>query len=194
MTSGRINRTHFLPGRSDTGLETMSLYHYSEDPNIARFSPRAPLAHPETEPFVWTIDDFHSPLYYLPRDCPRASLWPLPTTTSADRERFFGSVSGRMVIAIESGWVDRVLSAMLYRYSFDEDPFFPTDNYGAYITRETVEPIQVEPVGNLLRRLLDSDIELRICPSLVPLGRAIIRSTLHFSLIRMRNAIGWEDA
>jgi hypothetical protein len=27
----------------------------------------------------------------------------------------------------------------------------------------------------------------------VPLGRAIIGSTMHFSLIRMRNAQGWND-
>jgi hypothetical protein len=30
-------------------------------------------------------------------------------------------------------------------------------------------------------------------PSLVPLARAISQSTLHFSLIRMRNAEGWAD-
>ena len=27
-------------------------------------------AHPDTEPFVWAIDDWHSPVYFLPRDCP----------------------------------------------------------------------------------------------------------------------------
>ena len=31
----------------------------------------------------------------------------------------------------------------------------------------------------------------RITPSLVPLGRAISETTLHFSLIRIRNARGW---
>jgi len=36
-------------------------------------------------------------------------------------------------------------------------------------------------------------MESRITPSLVPIGRAIIKTTLHFSLIRMRNARGWTD-
>ena len=50
-----------------------------------------------------------------------------------------------------------------------------------------------QPVGDLLAALTDAEVELRITPSLVPLGRAIIQTTLHFSLIRMRNARGWAD-
>ena len=34
-------------------------------------------------------------------------------------------------------------------------------------------------------------VELRICRSLTPLAHAVVASTLHFSLIRMRNAEGW---
>ena len=172
----------------------MLLYHFSEDPDIVEFIPRSPQAHPDTEPFIWTIDQWHAPLYYMPRDCPRVCFWPLPTTTPEDREIFFSSVSGRMVIAIESAWYDRVAKKSLYQYTFDDDSFFPTHDHGVYLSREQVKPKRVDPVGNLVKRLIESDIELRFCPSLAPLGERIIQTSLHFSLIRMRNAAGWQGA
>jgi hypothetical protein len=49
----------------------MKLYHFSEDPHIAVFEPRAPTARPEVEPLVWAIDEWHAPMYYLLRECPR---------------------------------------------------------------------------------------------------------------------------
>ena len=55
----------------------MPLYHFSEDPTIERFVPRAPLARPEVEPLVWAIDEWHQPIYFVPRDCPRVCFWPL---------------------------------------------------------------------------------------------------------------------
>ena len=170
------------------------VYHFSEEPQIREFVPRAPLAHPDAEPFVYAIDEWHSPLYWLPRDCPRVCFWPLPATSPEDRERFFGTASGRMVIAIESGWYERLTTTRLYRYTFDDPSFFPTHDHGVYLSRETVEPRTVEPMGDLLRRLANADVELRLCPSLVPLGEAVVRTSLHFSLIRMRNARGWTGA
>src|SRR5579871_212070 len=101
----------------------MPLYHFSEDPAIERFVPRPPQAHPDTEPLVWAIDEWHSPLYIVPRDCPRACFWPLPTTTPEDYDRFFGSVSGRMVIAIETAWYPRLRTTSLYRYVLPETTF-----------------------------------------------------------------------
>ncbi len=172
----------------------MPVYHFSEDPGIAEFVPRAPLAHPDTEPFIWAIDAWHAPLYYMPRDCPRVCFWPLPTTTPEDRERFFSSVSGRMVIAIEAAWYERLVKTALYRYTFDDASFFPTHDHGVHLSRETARPKRVEHVGNLMERLTASDIELRLCPSLAPLGERIIQTSLHFSLIRMRNAAGWRGA
>ena len=58
--------------------------------------------------------------------------------------------------------------------------------------RATVRPVSVEPVGDLLARQVAAGVELRLCQSLVLLGRAILSSSLHWSLIRMRNAQGWE--
>jgi hypothetical protein len=172
----------------------MPLFHFSEDPTIAHFVPRPPLARPEVEPLVWAIDDWHAPIYYLPRDCPRVTFWPLPTTTPEDRERWFGLVTGKMVIAIEAAWLDLVRETRLYRYTMPAETFEDLHDYGAHVSRTTVVPRSVEPVGDLLTALMSAGVELRIMPSLVPLGRAIMQTTMHFSLIRMRNAQGWDDA
>lgn len=171
----------------------MPLSHFSEDPTITRFVPRPPLAHPEVEPLVWAIDDWHAPIYFVPRDCPRVCFWPLPTTTPDDYERYFATVPGRIVVALESGWLDRLRTTRLYRYRMPEKTFEDIHDYGAHVSREPVVPLGVEPVGDLLAALADADVELRITPSLVPLGRTIIQTTLHFGLIRMRNARGWTD-
>jgi hypothetical protein len=168
----------------------MPLYHFSEEPHIARFVPRSPLAHPEVEPLVWAIDDWHQPIYFFPRDCPRVCFWPVPTTTAADEQRFFSYVSGRMVVAIEAAWFERLQTTQLYRYVMPDATFESLQDYGGHVSRQTVVPQRVEPLGNLAQELFAAGVELRICDSLVPLGKTIITSTLHWSLIRMRNAQG----
>jgi hypothetical protein len=57
-----------------------------------------------------------------------------------------------------------------------------------------VTPLRVEILDDLPGRMVEAGVELRICSSLVPLGKAVIASSLHFSLIRMRNAQGWDNA
>ncbi len=172
----------------------MPLYHFSEDPTIERFMPRSPLARPEVEPLVWAIDDWHAPIYFVPRDCPRVCFWPLPTTTPDDYDRWFATVPGRMVIAIESTWLERLRTTALSRYRMPEETFTDIHDHGVHVSQEPVVPLGVEPVGDLLAALADAGVELRVTPSLVPLGRAIIQTTLHFSLIRMRNARGWMES
>lgn len=169
------------------------LYHFSEEPSIEVFVPRAPLAHPKQEPLVWAIDAWHQPMYFAPRDCPRALFWPLPTTSAADHQRFWSYVGDRIVLAIEAAWLERLRTVRIYRYVFPAAGFESLNDAGMYVSRETVVPLRVEPLRPLLEELHDAGVELRVCRSLVPLADAIIRSTLHFSLIRMRNAQGWVD-
>ena len=52
------------------------LFHFSEDPDIARFLPHVPRTNSSHAPAVWAIDEEHSPLYWFPRDCPRVTAWP----------------------------------------------------------------------------------------------------------------------
>ncbi|MHB8576903.1 MAG: DUF6886 family protein, partial [Dehalococcoidia bacterium] len=70
----------------------MALYHFSEDPSIRVFVPHRAKTSVVDEPLVWAIDDWHAPLYYVPRDCPRACFWPGPQTSPEDCERWFAHV------------------------------------------------------------------------------------------------------
>ena len=172
-----------------------ALYHFSEDPTIRVFVPHRAKTSSLDDAFVWAIDDWHAPMYYVPRDCPRACFWPGEQTTTADRERWFDSVQARMVIAIESAWLDRLRTTSLYRYEMPTASFQLLDaTAGHWVSRETVTPLSVEPVGDLLTALAGVGVELRITPTLIPLWRLVIRSTLEFSGTRLRNARGYHRA
>ncbi len=169
------------------------LYHFSEEPDIARFVPRAPLANPNIEPLVWTIDHIHAPLYYFPRDCPRVAFWPLPTTTPADQERLYSGTAARMVIAIEWAWFERFQNTRLYRSEMPEATFVSRQDHGVHISRATVTPLRIEPMDDLLAQLSEADVELRLCQRLGPLVQVLLPSTLHYSCIRLRNAQDWHS-
>lgn len=144
---------------------------------------------------VWAIDAWHAPMYCVPRDCPRACFWPGPKTSAEDRERWFGGIDAKMVIAIESAWLDRVRSTTLFRYTMPDATFVVNDDTaGHYVSRAAVVPLGVEPVGDLLAALAASNVELRITPTLVDLWQRVIASTLEFSGTRLRNAAGWGEA
>lgn len=165
------------------------LYHFSEDPAIQTFAPRLHPSHPGLAPAVWTIDDEHAPMYFLPRDCPRIAFYPLAGTSDEDRELFRRQTRAAKVIAIENSWYTAVRQTVLYRYTFAAEPFTCWDQgAGYYITHSTVRPEAVEPLGDLLERLMEADVELRLTPSLTPLRESLVKTTLHYSMIRMRNA------
>jgi len=174
------------------------LYHFSEEPTIARFVPREMATRPGERARVWAIDAAHAPIYFLPRDCPRVCFWALPTTTPEDRSRFLGHTAARMVIAIEGAWLDRVRAAQLYRYALPEATFVEDEaeqqGPGYFVSYAPVVPLSVAPVGDLLACLLDAGVELRLTPALWPLYHALIPATLHFSMIRMRNAQPEEES
>ena len=171
----------------------MPLYHFSEAPGIEVFAPHSVGHRPEVEPLVWAIDEWHQPMYHFPRACPRILLWVLPTTSEADRERWFGASSARMLAHIEWDWLERMRSTRLYRYALPEESFESLNDAGMYVSRETVEPLAVESVGDLLEALRNADVELRLLERLTPL-RDVWSTTLHASGIRLRNAQDWAKA
>ena len=172
-----------------------ALYHFSEEADIARFEPRAPLERPAIAPRVWAIDDWHAPMYFVPRDCPRACFWPGPATSADDRERWFGGVDARMVIAIEASWLARLRTTALHRYTMPSATFVLDDpDGGHWVSRQPVVPLAVDPVGDLLAALAGAGVELRLTPSLISLWQRVVRSTLHFSGTRLRNARGWDPS
>lgn len=165
------------------------LYHFSEDPGITRFHPRLHPSHPGQPGMVWAIDEEHAPLYYFPRDCPRIGFWSLPNSTAEDIHHFLAHTTADKIIAVEGHWLEKLLNTNLYIYELPIDTFSCFDQgAGYYISYEVVDPLSVKPVGNLIQRLIDSKVELHLTPTLHPLRDALISSTLHFSMIRMRNA------
>ena len=173
----------------------MPLYHFSEDPNITVFRPHVPVHRDDVEALVWAIDEWHAPMYYFPRQCPRACFWPGQQTTPDDGERWYKGVAAKMVIAIESGWLDRVRTTTLYRYTMPEESFAHHDDESGHASsRDVINPLAVEPVGDLLEALIAANVELRITPRLYELWHAVIESTMSFSGTRLRNAKGWVEA
>jgi len=174
----------------------MPLYHFSEDPSITRFEPHiANTSQIQDEAFVWAIDDWHAPMYYTPRDCPRACFWPNEKTSADDRERWLHGLTPRLVMCIESGWLERLRNTTLYRYVLPDAPFSSMGHAGGHWTaREAVEPLRVEPVGDLLRAIAEADVELRVMPRLGPMWSRIWKeSTLEFSGTRLRYALGYPE-
>jgi hypothetical protein len=170
----------------------LPLYHFSEEPDITLFQPHHASTSQLDDELVWAIDHWHAPMYYLPRDCPRACFWPGRQTSDEDRERWFGAIEARMVIAVESRWLERIRSIRLYRYAMLEATFVLNDaTAGHWVSREAVEPLSVELIDDLLGEIVAEGVELRVTPSLIDLWRRVIASTLEFSGTRLRNAEGF---
>jgi hypothetical protein len=174
----------------------MTLHHFSEDPHITVFRPHvARTSSNQDEALVWAIGAWHAPMYYVPRDCPRACFWAGDRTTAVDRECWLHGLAPRFVMAVEAGWVDRIRRATLYRYEMPPETFAPRlDDSGHFVSRETVVPVRVEPMPDLLGAILGAGVELRVVERLGPLWRRVHReSTLHFSGTRLRHAAGYPS-
>ena len=169
----------------------MTLYHISENSNISEFHPR-PIQNGSCGlegNAVWAVDEIHLANYLLPRDCPRVTFAISNTTTEEDKKRYFGSTYANRIIAIESSWLKNVLSRTLYRYDFCDESFTLIDiTAGYYISRKSIKPEKVTVITNVLETLLTFNIELQIMPLLWKLRENIIKSSLDYSIIRMRNA------
>jgi hypothetical protein len=174
------------------------LFHFSEDPAIARFDPRSVRVPVERPPgkewlngvLVWAIDDAHGFLYLFPRECPRVLLWPTPATTEADRERWLAGSTGRAIAYIEQAWADRMAAAAINRYELPTNTFEDARDVGMWVSRSAVTPARMDRLTELPARLAEQNVELRIVDSLTPLKRAW-DTTIHASGIRLRNALDW---
>jgi hypothetical protein len=168
------------------------VFHLSEEPNIGRFYPRpAPSTNPgaPTGEMVWAVDRERLPNYLVPRDCPRVTFYVKADTTPEDAARLMLGTSARRVVAIETGWLERLRNCRLYRYELPGATFEQLgEGTGHHISRESVTPIRVVPIPDLLAELTGHDVELRVMPSLWKLRDAVIASTIQFSIIRWRNA------
>jgi len=165
------------------------LLHFSEDPHIKVFHPHVPATSPDNSPMVWAVDEEHAPGFWFPRDAPRACCWSTGEPVGDIARSLLGMGAYRRMHAIEAAWLDRMRACRLYVYRFDSTPFSIHNNDAGYFsTHESIRPLSVEPVGDLLALHAEAAIELRIVPNLWPIIDAIVASGLQFSIIRKMNA------
>jgi uncharacterized protein DUF6886 len=161
------------------------LFHISEQPGIERFDPRPSSL--VADPVVWAIDADRLRNYLVPRDCPRVTYYAGRDATPADRDRYLGASAA--VMAIESAWWTRLRDCRLYCYHLPADTFECLDEgAGYFVSRAPVGVQGVEVVEDVIGALLARGVELRLMPTLWPLRDAIVRSSLQYSMIRLRNA------
>jgi hypothetical protein len=158
----------------------------SEDDSIHRFEPhRAPTSALDQK-LVWAIDTRHLPLYWFPRDCPRATFWAVPGTSAEDAERFLGGDRSRRVHVVEPVWLERLHTTRVIAYRLPEETFERLDRF--WVSREPVEPLELVELGDLVELHERARIELRTEPELLRLWDEVIASSLDYSGIRLRNA------
>jgi hypothetical protein len=159
----------------------------SEDPAIEVFHPHRSELHALDEPLVWAVDTHYSWLYWFPRDCPRACFEASADTTDEDVEHWLDGDRARRVGVIEGAWLERFRAARVFAYRLPQDTFEPWDKF--FVSRETVVPLELVELGDLLARHAEAGNELRVAPALYPLWGRVIETTLDFSGIRLRNAV-----
>lgn len=171
----------------------VDLFHFSEDPAIERFVPHVPATNPTQAPSVWAIDEDHAPLYWFPRDCPRVTAWP---RNDAERSAFAEAfcTTALRVHGIELRWLPALATTTLYRYRFDAASFRPwSEASGQWISDEAVEPLEIEPLDDLIGLHVAADIELRAVPNLWPLRDLTISDRWDFSVVRFHLASPRDD-
>jgi hypothetical protein len=151
----------------------------SEEPAIRRFEPR--------EGKVWAIGTRLLPLYWFPRECPRATFWGESGTSNDDVDRFLAGDRSRRVHVVEPDWLEPMRTTRVVAYRMPEQPFVENEDR-FWISADPVEPLELVELGNLVQRHEAAGIELRTGRDLASFWNDVIASTLGFSGIRLRNA------
>ncbi|MEP7223887.1 MAG: DUF6886 family protein [Actinomycetota bacterium] len=163
-----------------------ALWHVSENAAIGQFVPHVSATASSSEPRVWAVDTRHVPFYWFPRECPRGMFWAASTSALDDVDLLAGATR---VHAVEGGWLGRIRSAKVVAYRLPEESFEPDPEVGGYwLSRESVAPLEMVELGELLELHAAAGIELRIVSNLLPLWERVAASTLEFSGIRLHNA------
>lgn len=168
----------------------IALYHVSEVAGIRRFDPRPTGGSSGTGvPVVWAVDSVHLCNYLLPRECPRVTFAARHDSSPDDVAQLLPRGPAIRVVAVEARWLDQIRTTHLSLYRMPVGTFRLVDECAGYhVSTVPVTPTGREAVDDLPGALRSAGAELRILPSLHALRRAVIASTLEFSIIRFRNA------
>jgi hypothetical protein len=177
----------------------MRLFHFSEDPAIAKFEPRPVRTATDrpagkewlNDPLVWAIEEARQSMYLFPRECPRILLWATPKTTAADVGQWLEGQPARTLAYVERDWLERLQTAKTIRYELPTATFYDTNDAGMWVSLKTVYPLDKVTLTDLPARLAECSTELRVVDSLLP-WKDVWSSTVHASGIRLRNAQGWN--
>ena len=162
-----------------TGEGQHALWHVSEDDSIRRFEPR--------DGKVWAIATRLLPLYWFPRDCPRATFWAESVSTERDVERFLGGDRARQVHVVEPDWLERMRTHRVVAYRMPEETFLENDDR-FWISADPVEPLELVELGDLVERHEAAEIELGTGNDLLGFWHEVVASSLGYSGIRLGNA------
>lgn len=168
------------------------LFHISEEPGITVFEPRPSPSSIENvkSDVVFAISDKLLHNYLLPRDCPRVTFYSKHDTTHQDKVKYFGESAADFVVVVEHKWIPAIKNTMLYCYEFPVGTFVLLDESAGYhISYESVVPLSVHPIHNVFEEFHIRNVEVRMMENLWNLAQDVSKSTLEYSLIRMRNAI-----
>lgn len=161
----------------------MKLFHFSEEDDISLFVPRPPRRQPDAEPLVYAIDDWHSPLYFFPRDCPRIGVW-------------IREAGGRLYI--QEDWVERWSSAEIFRYHLPTESFIDCQDHGVWVSPSAVKPIRMDRLTHL-HELCSWPVHS--VPSLTDLAHEFFDFSTqeflvpeHVSMIRMSSLLDWPGS
>lgn len=172
-------------------MQNLRLFHISEEGHIQKFVPRTSPQHYTAinGDVVFAISNERVHNYLLPRNCPRICYWQNKHTTQSDIAEFFAGTSTQNVIVIEDAWLKAVNDSKLYCYEFAVDDFELLDeNAGYYIAYNAQVPIKFSTIDKPMEMLRQLGVTVVNIPALKHLAERITKSTLSFSLIRLRNS------
>ena len=77
----------------------------------------------------------------------------------------------------------------MFGYRLDRAAFAPwPEEYGQWVAHTAIEPLSVEPVGDLIERHATAGVELRFVSDLWPFWDEVVVSGLPFGGVRLANA------
>lgn len=167
------------------------LFHVSEEKGITVFHPRSPKRQDldPSVPLVWAITEERIVNFLTPRDCPRVCFHKTDRAGKEDLD-LFSSGDTVSAIAIESAWFERMKNVTLYLYEFNPENFVLQDECaGYYVSKISETPIAVYTVHDVFMELFRRKTEVRILDNLWPLSERVKKSSLDWSLCRMKNAL-----